>query len=124
MFARIQMKNMLVLKKTNETTHQTLILLIRILWQSIVNALKWRLINNYLWTPSEWKAKIYKEIFPFKSISGVTFFFCNSTTGHFSGKFCSHYTPSDHTGSNDTGLKFAWRPGAKSIAGQTHKHTE
>jgi hypothetical protein len=40
MFARIQMKNMLVLKKTNETTHQTLILLIRILWQSIVNALK------------------------------------------------------------------------------------
>jgi hypothetical protein len=67
--------------------------------------------------------KIYEEIFPLKSISCVTFFFCNSITGHFSGKFCSRCIPSSHTSSNDTGLKFASCPGAESIA-RTRIHTE
>ncbi len=50
--------------------------------------------------------------------------FDNLATGHFSGKIFSHYTPSGPTGSNDTGLKSVWLPGAESIAGQTHGQTE
>jgi hypothetical protein len=46
--------------------------------------------------------------------------FSNLATGHFSGKFFSHCTPSGPTGSNDTRLMSVWCPGAESIAGQTH----
>jgi hypothetical protein len=59
-----------------------------------------------------------------KSIDGVTFFFDNSSTGHFSVKIFSDSAPLGHLRSNDTGVKFLSCPGAESIKGQTNTHTE
>ncbi len=45
-------------------------------------------------------------------------------TGHFSGKFFSKISGSSPNGSNDTGLKSVWPPGAEFIAGQTDRIRE
>jgi hypothetical protein len=52
------------------------------------------------------------------------FFFGNLATGHLSGNFPPYVPSSDDAGSNDTGLMSVWPPGAESIAGHTHTHTE
>jgi hypothetical protein len=67
--------------------------------------------------------KIYNKIFPLKSISGVTFYFGNLATDHFSGKFFSKFSALGHTGSNDNGLMSLSCPGAEPIDCQTNKHT-
>jgi hypothetical protein len=56
-----------------------------------------------------------------KSISGVTFFFGNLATGHFSGIFFLKIAGSGDAGSNDTGLSILSCPGAESISGHKDK---
>jgi len=46
----------------------------------------------------------------------VSIFFNNSVSGHFSEKWIASDHPSNHTGSNVTGLMSVWCPGAESIA--------
>ncbi len=72
---------------------------------------------------SKWTEKIFNKIFPFKSIGGVAF--SSIISPLVSEKFCSRYTPSGPTGSNNTILKTVSLPGAESIAvvyRQTDRH--
>jgi hypothetical protein len=64
-------------------------------------------------------ASLFKTKLFYWKAYGVTFFFNNCPTGHFSAKFCHSVALPDHNGSNDTGLKSLWPPGAESIAGHT-----
>jgi hypothetical protein len=56
-----------------------------------------------------------RKIFPIEKQWSRKLFPRDLATGHFSGKFLLKIAGSSPDDSNDTGLKFVWRPGTEPI---------